>query len=313
MGFLGSGNNVNFQGSYPKNAYGFNEVCPLNIKLDTYGAKEPIKSISIILKRKVSFLENGIKSLFKMNEYNDDLWQNAMLSFESAQDFNFNIPLIESQKIFMQKKTLFFDLNSINKQNLICLLPSYEGNFIKCEYFIQVKVMFDSLLIKDPEFIMPLDVGHSPSLFLQNFIFDINKIINNYNGSLSMAFLIPNILRNNEINNNSKNNYNQDDYKKVFGREQNNIINNKDQIRQNIFGNINNSNMNNMNNINNINNINSYNKEGTPEGINNQQNNNIQINPYQNINLENSNNLPSLEELNNAKNEKPAPGLTPDA
>ena len=313
LGFLGSGNNVNFQGSYPKNAYGFNEVCPLNIKLDTYGAKEPIKSISIILKRKVSFLENGIKSLFKMNEYNDDLWQNAMLSFESAQDFNFNIPLIESQKIFMQKKTLFFDLNSINKQNLICLLPSYEGNFIKCEYFIQVKVMFDSLLIKDPEFIMPLDVGHSPSLFLQNFIFDINKIINNYNCSLSMAFLIPNILKNNDINNNSKNNYNQDDYKKVFGREQNNIINNKDQIRQNIFGNINNSNMNNMNNINNINNINSYNKEGTPEGINNQQNNNIQINPYQNINLENSNNLPSLEELNNAKNEKPAPGLTPDA
>lgn len=311
LGFFGAGNNVNFQGSYPKNSYGFSEICPLNIKLDTYGSKEAIKSISIILKRKLSFLQNGIKPFFNINEYCDDLWQNTMSSFESAQDFNFNIPLNESLKIIMQRKSLFVDINSVNKQNLICLLPSYEGNFLRCEYYIQIKVIFQSLLIKDPEFIMPIDVGHSPSLFLQNFLFDINKIFNNYNGSFSMSFMIPNILNKDNINNSGNNNCFQNNsrnvnFQKIFGNGQNIINNNKEQNIQKVFGNINSDN--NFNSIN-INNINYYDKEGTPEGINqNQQNYNLD----QNINLENSNNLPSLEDINNAKNEKPAPGLTPN-
>lgn len=195
LGFFGAGNNINFIGSYPKNHYGFNEICPINIKLDTLGAKEPIKSISVMFSRKVSFLQDGIKSLlFKFNEYTDDLWQNSMNSFESSQNFNFNIPLIENTKIFMQRKSIFFDINSINKQNLICLLPSYEGELIKCEYFFKVKVTFESLFIKGAEFIMPIDLGHTPSLFVQNCMFDINKILNNYNGSLSMGLMIPDIF-----------------------------------------------------------------------------------------------------------------------
>ena len=240
LGFFGAGNNVNFQGSYPKNAYGFNEVCPINIKLDTFGSKENINSISVILKRRISFLQNGVKALFKINEYTDDLWHNSMNSFESSQDFHFNIPLIENNKIFMQRKSLFIDINSISKQNLICLLPSYEGQFIKCEYFIQVKVAFDSLLIKDPEFIMPLDVGHTPSLFVQNCMFDVNKIINNYNGSMSMSlmvsenFFINNMNNNinNDVNNIDNNNSNNksninflDNFKKIFGSKNTNNIN----------------------------------------------------------------------------------------
>lgn len=166
LGIFGSGNNVSFQGSYPKNEYGFNEICPIDIKLDTFGSKENIKSISVTLKRKVCFIENAIKSLFKINEYVDDLWHNTMSSFQSSQDFKFNIPLNENSKIFMQRKSLFVDITSVSKQNLICLLPSYEGDFIKCEYYIVVKVAFDSILIKDPEFIMPLDLGlHQLYLF----------------------------------------------------------------------------------------------------------------------------------------------------
>ena len=309
LGIFGSGNNINFQGSYPKNTYGFNEICPINIKLDTYGAKETIKSISVILKRKINFLQNGIKSLFKFNEYINDLWQNTMSSFESSQDFNFNIPLNETSKIFMQKKSLFVDVNSISKDSLICLLPSYEGQFIKCEYFIQIKVNFDSLLIKDPEFIMPLDIGHTPSFFVQNSMFDINKILNNHNRSMSLSIMVPDIFINNNFNkNNNINNINNENkIKKVFGEKGQDIINNnKAQNKKN--------NMSNINNINNMNNINDY-KETPEEGVNYPQNNNYQPNPYQNIKLEDSYNLPSLDELNkanNAKNEQAAPGLTPD-
>ena len=332
LGFFGQGNNINFQGSYPKNSYGFNEVCPINIKLDTFSSKEAIKSISVILKRKVSFLQNGIKSLFKFNEYTMDLWQNTMSSFESAQDFNFNIPLNESSKIYMQRKSIFVDINSVNKQNLICLLPSYEGQFIKCEYYIQIKVNFDSMLIKDPEFIMPLDIGHTPSIFVQNCMLDINKIFNNYNRTLSMFLMMPNFNMNNMNNmnniNNINNNKNDENLKKVFGMKPQDNKNLQNFNKVFGFENNNNINYNKNNNINNNNIDNDVNKinENTPEGQDNyQQNNNNQINIpnnnynnnqyniYDNINLENSNSLPSLEEINSAKNEQAAPGLTPNA
>ena len=303
LGFLGTGNNVNFAGSYPKNFYGFNEICPINIKLDTLGAKEPIKSISVLFSRKVTFLQDGLKSLlFKFNEYTDDLWQNSMNSFEASQNFNFNIPLIENIKIFMQRKTIFFDLNSINKQNLICLLPSYEGELIKCEYFFKIKVSFESIFIKDPEFIMPIDLGHTPSLFVQNCMFDINKILNNYNGSLSMGLMTPDIF----MNKNDKNNV-QENIKKVFGDKGQNIFNyNKEQNFQNIpnnfyYNNINNSSMNyNINNNSNINNSNmNYN-------INNSNINNSNMN--YNINYNNINNSNIINNnINNINNENYTP------
>ena len=305
LGFIGSGNNINFQGSYPKNCYSFNEICPINIKLDTFGSKESIKSISIILKRKINFLQNGIAALFKFNEYATDLWQNTMSSFEKAQDFNFNIPIIETDKVFMQRKSLFFDVNSVSKQNLICLLPSYVGQFIKCEYFFQIKVNFDSMLLKDPEFIMPLDIGHLPALFTQNCMFDVNKIFSGYNESINMPLMVPCFISDN--NNDIKKDEN---IQKVFGLQKQDIINNREQNFNKPMNSINNNI--NDNNINNNNEITpGNNSQQSNQQLNNNNENNIS-NPYQDINLENSDNLPSLDEINNAKNEQAAPGLIPD-
>lgn len=305
LGFIGAGNNVNFQGSYPKNCYSFNEICPINIKLDTFGSKENIKSISVILKRKINFLQNGIAALFKFNEYATDLWQNTMSSFEKAQDFNFNIPIIETDKVYMQRKSIFFDVNSVSKQNLVCLLPSYVGQFIKCEYFFQIKVNFDSMLLKDPEFIMPLDIGHYPTLFTQNCMFDVNKILSGYNGSINMPLMMPCFISDN--NNDVKKDEN---IQRVFGLQKQDVINNREQNFNKPMNSINNSI--NDNNINNINDITpGNNNQQSNQQINNNNGNNIS-NPYQDINLENSANLPSLDEINNAQNEQPAPGLTPD-
>ena len=302
LGFFGASNSINFQGSYPRNSYGFNEVIPLSIKLDTFSVKEPIKSITVILRRKINFLQNGSKGFLNFNEYVDDLWQNSMNRFESAQDFNFNILINESPKIFLQKKSMYIDVNSINKQNLICLLPSYEGKFIKCEYYIQIKVHFDSLLIKDPEFIMPLDIGHTCSFFVQNSMFDVNKALNNYNGTMNLSLMIPDIFLNNNININNNNNINN--------------INNHNNYQYN-FGNMNNYQEDNNNNIfydkisqtnNNINNINN----NTPQGPKHQHDDNLMINPLKDIKLEDSFLLPSLEEIAFAKNMQAAPNLNPN-
>ena len=67
--------NINFEGSYPKNAYGFSEICPLNISLDIFGSKENINGINFTLKRKILFMKNNNKIF---NEFIEDLWQYNM-------------------------------------------------------------------------------------------------------------------------------------------------------------------------------------------------------------------------------------------
>ena len=293
LGFIGAANNVNLKFSYEKNYYGFNEACLVNLKVDAAGSKENIKSLAVVLKRKINFLINGSKPLIKSNEFTEDLWKNTMENFDS-QDINFRICLIESPKVNNNRKSIFVDFNSVSNSNLICLLPSYEGKFVKCEYYLKVKISFDSMLIKDPEFNMPLDLGHTNSPFLQTFVFDINKILFNYNSCTSIPLMIPD---SDNKDGNKGNNLNiKENIQKVFGTAKQNIINKSENLKK-IFGNVN------------INNNNKINEKPTPENENQISNQIQNQNKIQNNNLENSADLPSLEELNMVKNEQAAPGL----
>ena len=70
------------------------------------------------------------------NEFIEDLWQYNMKENNLKKNIEFNLPLIEPDRIIKEKKYNFFDINTINKDNLICLLPSYDGYLIKCHYYI---------------------------------------------------------------------------------------------------------------------------------------------------------------------------------
>lgn len=196
LGFIGSGSNISFQGSYPKNNYGFSEVCPLNINLDIFGTKENIKGISFTLKRKICFMKGRNKTA---NEFIEDLWVHNLKENITQKNFNFNIPLIEGEKIYSERKNMFFDINIVTKNNLICLLPSYDGELIKCQYYILIKISYESILIKDPEIEMPIDLGHSHTVFTQTFMLDVNKILLKMNKAI-IKILMPETNENNNKN-----------------------------------------------------------------------------------------------------------------
>ena len=300
LGFIGQGSSINFQGSYPKNYYGFDEKCPLNISLDIYGSKENIKSVSFTLKRKITFMKNKNKA---SHEYTEDLCQNFIKDLTQPKNIIFNLPLKEPDIMTTSKKSPFFDCNNISKDSLICLLPSYDGESIKCQYYILFKVFYDSLLITNPEFEMPIDLGHNESIFCQCFILDVNKILGKLNNTLIMwAF-----RENNNINNKKSDINIKNKMKDIFG-ENSQKSNNKKENIQKIFGNVQQK-----NDINKPNNINKKEETPSPMPKNNiNLNNNNNQNLPQNKNLGNSNNsvdLPSEEEVNIAKDEMPAPGL----
>ena len=295
LGFIGSGSNINFQGSYPKNNYGFNEVCPLTISLDIFGSKENIKGIEFTLKRKISFMKNKSKV---GEEYVDDLWNSSMKENNLSKIINFKLPLIEPDKIIKERKFPFLDINTINKENLICLLPSYDGDLIKCRYYILIKIFYESMLIKNPEFEMPINLGHTKNVFNQTCLFDINKILGKMNDTMIMALMedfSSNVIN---MNNNKKDVDVKSKMKDIFGdssqkkREQN--INK-------IFGNI----------PKNINKQTNNKKEETPTPQNNIKINNNNSLEKSNSNLSSSGsmNLPSKEEVYQTKDEQAAPGL----
>ena len=292
LGFIGSGSNINFEGSYPKNAYGFSEICPLNISLDIFGSKENINGINFTLKRKIIFMKNNNKIF---NEFIEDLWQYNMKENNLKKNIEFNLPLIEPDRIIKEKKYNFFDINTINKDNLICLLPSYDGYLIKCHYYILIKISYESLLIKNPEIEMPIDLGHTQTIFTQTCMFDVNKILGKINDSLILSFMPD--FNNNDIINNNKNQIDmKSKMKGIFGESsQKNKI--KQENINKVFGS--------GNKI--INKPSSNKKEETPFPQNS-------INYNNNINNENlsnsgSQNLPSEDEIYTTKDEQAAPGL----
>ena len=307
LGFIGSGSNINFQGTYPKNYYGFSETCPLNISLDIFGSKENVNGIEFTLKRKVSFMKNKSKVA---EEYVDDLWQSNMKENNLSKNITFNLPLIEPDKFIKERKSPYFDINTINKENLICLLPSYDSNLIKCKYYILIKIFYDSMLIKNPEFEMPIDLGHTNSIFNQTFILDINKILGKINQTLILSLMEEN---NSDNINNKKEVDMKSKMKDIFG-ESSQKNKNKQENMNKIFGNI---------PPQNINKPIVNKKEETPNpqnsiNINNNINNNVNNNSYSYPSLENSNgnlsgsgslNLPSKEEVYSTQDEQAAPGL----
>ena len=289
LGFIGSASNINFKGSYPKNYYGFNEICPLNISLDIFGSNENVNAIEFTLKRKITFLKNKSKIA---EEYIDDLWQSNIKENVLKNNINFNLSLIESEKFIKEKKSKLFDINSVSKENLICLLPSYQGNLIKCNYYILIKIFYDSMLIKNPEFEMPLNLGHTKTIFNQTSMLDINKILGKINEVMIKSLIDDS---NNEIVNNKKEIDMKSKMKDIFGE---NLQKNKERQENinKIFGNVPQKNINNNK------------KEETPlpQDYNNV-NNNFSNN---NLGSSNSSDLPSKDEIYTAKDEQPAPELT---
>ena len=148
------------------------------------------------------------------------------------------------------------------------------------------------MLIKNPEFEMPLNLGHTKTIFNQTSMLDINKILGKINEVMIKSLIDDS---NNEIVNNKKEIDMKSKMKDIFGE---NLQKNKERQENinKIFGNVPQKNINNNK------------KEETPlpKDYNNV-NNNFSNN---NLGSSNSSDLPSKDEIYTAKDEQPAPELT---
>ena len=181
--------NIKFDINSPKNCYSINDICPIQINIDTSQLKSELISINLSLKRKIKFMINGEQSVFlNTSDYTEDLWENKIIldKKEKTHNLNFEIPIKDKEKIINKKKLNFnIDLKIINKKNLTYLMPSYTGNNIKCEYFLKIKAIFADHNINVNEFIINFEISHENNSSSIEAINDIDTIFNEINTKIN--------------------------------------------------------------------------------------------------------------------------------
>lgn len=172
---------IKIEASSQRDSYPFSDLFPFEIKIDTSQLKTRLNSIIITLKRKVKFLVNGEQSIFLNTcDFIDDLWENKIIleKNETNHFFEFKIPLIDNDKILNQKKFNFnFNIKNFNKKYLTYIIPPFNGEMIKCEYFIKIKPIFEGTNISYSDILIYFDLFHNQNIFSLTAIKEINKIL----------------------------------------------------------------------------------------------------------------------------------------
>ena len=156
--FFWEKDNIKFDISSKKNCFAFNDICPIQINVDTSQLKSELISINLTLKRKIKFMINGEQSVFlNTSDYTEDLWEEKITldKKESIHNLKFEIPISDKERTIIKKKINFnMDFKLYNKKSLTYLMPSYTGSNIKCEYFLKIKCIFAGNNINVNEFMV---------------------------------------------------------------------------------------------------------------------------------------------------------------
>ena len=180
--FFWDNDNIKIEASSQKDSFSFSDLLPFQIKIDTSELKSKLNSIILTLKRKIKFLVNGEQSIFLNTcDFIDDLWEHKIIldKNETNHFYEFNIPLIENDRINnSQKKYNFnFNMHNFNKKYLIYIIPPYNGEMIKIYYFIKIRPIFEDNNISYNDFIIKFDLFHNQNLLSLTAIKEINKIL----------------------------------------------------------------------------------------------------------------------------------------
>ena len=200
--FFWDNDNVKIEANSPKNIYSFSDLFPLQIKIDTSDLKSKLNSIFITLKRKIKFLVNGEQSVYlNTSDYIDNLWEEKIIldnnDTNHCNEFEFNIPLLDNDKTMKQQIIYkYFYYKNINKKYLSYIIPPYEGQMIKCDYFIKIKPNFEDSHITYNEFVIFLDLYHNQDSFSLEAIKEINDIFFEVNKMEKMNFYDKNNINN---------------------------------------------------------------------------------------------------------------------
>ena len=176
--FFWENDNIKIDAYLKQDSYAISDFCNIQLKIDTSELKSVLNSIVLTLKRKIKLLVNGKQSVFlNTGDYIEDLWEKKIIleKNETNYSFEFNIPILDNEKIIKQKNFIY-ELRNFNKKYLTYLIPSYSGNMIKSEYFIKLKTIFDDNKIVYNDFIIPFEIYHCKNSFSKEAMNEINKI-----------------------------------------------------------------------------------------------------------------------------------------
>ena len=201
--------------SYKKNNFTIDEIVPLNIEIDNIRGKLKVKECKIRVIRYIEFskLDKNLIGKYPLEKtiYSKVFWSEVLPN--SKRSFLFQTELKDKDLIDFN---YFGENNPYPKiKDINILLPSIEGNIIKCEYRIQVSLYFDSFVTSGyrPRVSLPISIIHQPQedeKKLSNIQNDekFNKIVDynyshNYICSNSSLLYDQNYLDINKENNNN--------------------------------------------------------------------------------------------------------------
>ena len=158
--------------SFDKNYYYFNEEIIIKIIFNNNNSKFKIKDIKIKLMRNIVFKlkENSDNENIEDISFQDELLCKDINMNEKYDINNINkdiafeikIKLQESENIFNKYNVDFLNLGLRDKSNLILFLPSFDSSLFKCEYYINIEGIYDTIFpIKNLYIKMPISVYHN--------------------------------------------------------------------------------------------------------------------------------------------------------
>ena len=170
--------------SYNKNYFYFNEEVPVKITLNNNNSKFNIKYINIKLIRNVVFKlrENHEEKKIKDIIFSDELFnKNINLNENEKKDNKSDIINIEEkikieepEKIFNKHNIDYLTLGLRDKSKIILFLPSFDSSLFKCEYFINITGIYDTIFpVSNLIINMPISIYNNEDEKMENNEFNL--------------------------------------------------------------------------------------------------------------------------------------------
>ena len=158
--------------SYDKNYYFFGEEIPIKICFNNNNSKLKIKCINIKLIRNIVFKlkenneEKKVEDITFSNElFNKNININEKMDMNNInQDIYFEEKIIfkEPENIFNKHSVDYLNLGLNDKSNLILFLPSFDSSLFKCEYYIKIEGIYDTIFpVSNLIIHMPISAYHN--------------------------------------------------------------------------------------------------------------------------------------------------------
>ncbi len=165
--------------NYNKNYAFFDEIIPITVLVDNTKSELDVTLIKIILIRNVNFLKMKYSKSFYFQNNVIEIKSNVNVLKNTKEVFNFSINLRDTslKKIYYKN----IDDPYPDTIDLNYLLPTVNGNLIRCDYVIKISCHFETLVPYEnrPRVFLPLNIGHQGKNNIRMSILQNNEKNNN--------------------------------------------------------------------------------------------------------------------------------------